>query len=78
MTSAIASNDCGMIDVAYFVFECAGLLAMALIPMIAFSGIVQLSMVAGKYGDSNVRTYTFFVLTTGAPSFFHELTHFWD
>lgn len=34
----------------------AGLLAMAMIPMIAFAGIVQMAMMTGGYGDNDVST----------------------
>lgn len=36
------------------VSHATGLLAVAMIPMIAFAGIVQMSMMTGGYGDNDV------------------------
>lgn len=36
-------------------FISAGLLAVGLIPMIAFSGVVQMEITSGGYGDTEVR-----------------------
>lgn len=41
------------IDSSYYI----GLLAMAMIPLIAFASIVQLAFMTGGYGDEEVRNF---------------------
>lgn len=38
-----------------------GLLAVAMIPLIAIAGIVQMAMLTGGYGDNDVSLFFFFV-----------------
>lgn len=54
MNSCIAKPFC--VPCAAVYVRVVGLLAVAMIPLIAVAGVIQLSMVNGGYGDTEVNT----------------------